>query len=111
MANRLAARLKKIDFLAGNSLPATFFVALLFATQFCPAQTADQAWMRYSRHAAHIFFPRNVTALGTGALEQSAVAELKLSLGDLVSASLSPRARGAMSGKTVIGTAEEVRKA
>jgi len=77
------------------------------------AQTADQAWLRYSpqSHTFRLFFPRDVRALGSSALEQSAVGELKRSLGNLATGGLTVRTQATVAGQTIIGTAEEVSKA
>ena len=84
---------------------------LLASGLSAPAQTADQAWLRYQGHTARVLYPRDVRALGTGGIEESAVQELRRNLGNLVTASLTARAQGGLGGQTVIGTAEEVRKA
>jgi alpha-glucuronidase len=100
---------KKIDF-----LKAFVFVAMLAASSAALAQTADQAWLRYTGHTARVLYPRDVRALGTGAIEASAVQELQRNLGDLATGpahSFSARAWGGLGGQTVVGTAEEVRKA
>ncbi|MBS1803750.1 MAG: glucosiduronase [Acidobacteria bacterium] len=77
------------------------------------AQTADQAWLNYPKIDGRTLFPRNIKALGTGAIEQSAMRELNRALGNLAGKSthgLTPRALEAVSGETIIGTAEEFRK-
>jgi alpha-glucuronidase len=112
MKKRSAVRRKKIDFFAGISVFAGVLAALLFSAPASPAQTANQAWLREGGHTARIFFPRDVIALGNGVLERSAVEELKRNLGTLsTAASLTARVQAAIGGKTVIGTAQEVRKA
>jgi alpha-glucuronidase len=93
--------LKKIGFLIGLGL----------AGCAAWAQTADQAWLKYSGHTARLFYPRHVRALSNGAIEQAAVQELERNLGYLGSGSLSTRARETFAGETVLGTAQEVRKA
>ena len=100
---------KKIDFRA-----AFAFVAVLAASSAALAQTADQAWLRYTGHTARVLYPRDVRALGTGAIEASAVQELRRNLGDLATGpfhSFSARAKAAFGGQTIVGTVEEVRKA
>ena len=98
---------KKIDSLAGVLL------ALALATGLsCSAQTADQAWLRYTDHLVRPIIPGNVRALGTSPLEQSAVQELLRNLGDLPSGPIPPeRVREFIPGQTIVGTAGEVRKA
>ncbi|MGP8173998.1 MAG: alpha-glucuronidase family glycosyl hydrolase [Terracidiphilus sp.] len=101
---------KKIDFLAAF----VFTVVLLACGLAASAQTADQAWLRYAGHTARVLYPRDVRALGTGAIEESAVHELRRNLGDLATGpfySFSARAKAAFGGQTIVGTAEEVRKA
>jgi len=77
------------------------------------AQTADQAWLRYSGMNGRTFFPRDIRALGPGAVEQSAVQELKRSIADLGigSGRLTGRVKAAFAGQTIVGTVQEVRKA
>ena len=108
MENQSAVPRKKIGLVAG------IFVAAMLVPGFAwSAQTADKAWLRYSpmAHTVRPIFPRNVRALGTSALEQSAVNELKRSLGSLASGGLTARVKEAAAGQTVVGTADEVRKA
>ena len=71
------------------------------------AQTADQAWLRYTggHHAA---IPAQVRALGDDPLEQSAVKELQRGITAMTGAS--PTANPSQ-GETVVGTLDEVRKA
>src|SRR5579863_10313674 len=74
------------------------------------AQTADQAWLGYGRiPRGGMAVPLQVRALGNGIVEQSAVREMnraltanfpKVKTGD----SLTARARGALSGDTILGT-------
>ena len=94
----------------------------LFAVAGClaaGAQTAGQAWLGYPGASEHILFPRQIRALGSGRLEQSAVAELKRSL-----LAIFPtidfehgthwgtaRVEAALAGQTIVGTVEEVRAA
>jgi len=71
------------------------------------AQTADQAWLRYSPgHPASI--PASVRALGSDPLEQSAVNELRRGIAGPTGTQPSG---DRTSGETVVGTLDEVRKA
>jgi len=100
---------RKIDFLA--LFTSFVFLTIAFAAH---TQTVDQAWLRPSNRTSRVLYPRDVRALGKGAIEQSAVEELRRNLGDLATrpiVSLSARAKAWLSGQTVVGTAEEVRKA
>ena len=90
-----------------------FFTILFYAPSASIAQTADQAWLNYKAMDGRPLFPRNIRALGTGAIEQSAMRELTRALGHLAhgsSTALSPRAEEAVSGQTIIGTAKQFRK-
>src|ERR1700690_1320791 len=51
--------------------------ALLASGLSVPAQTADQAWLRYSGYHGPTAIPLKVRALGHGILEQSAAQELQ----------------------------------
>jgi alpha-glucuronidase len=99
---------KKIGF--AGVLVCAEILAVGFAAS---GQTADQAWLRYSpqSHTARLIFPRDLRALGSSALEQSAVEELKRSLGSLADGGLTARTQAAVAGQTIVGTAGEVRKA
>jgi len=97
---------RKIDFFVGLGLGFVMSAALA-----AHAQTADRAWLSYARHTAHTLYPRHVRALGSNAIEQSAVQELRHNLGDVLTEGLSARAEGGLGGQTIVGTAEEVRKA
>jgi alpha-glucuronidase len=93
-------------------MPALILAVLLTSALVASAQTADQAWLRYAGHTARVLYQRHVRALGTDAIEESAVQELRRNLGDLATASsLTARPQAAFGGETVVGTAEEVRKA
>jgi alpha-glucuronidase len=106
-----AAGLKKIDF-QGRVVRCTLQVAALFAvSSVCLGQTADQAWLRYGNHSTRMIIPLQIRALGSGALEQSAVAELKRSVADVAHGQLTARTKQVFAGETVVGTADEVRKA
>src|SRR3974390_1871889 len=99
-SRRAAWILKKIAF------SMLFFLALGAAH----SQTADQAWLR-SVPGNKLIFPIAVRALGTGVLEQSAVAELKRNIGPLAEVGLTARSQEVLSGETVVGTLAEVREA
>lgn len=91
-----------------------FISGLLLPDAFAYAQNETQAWLDYANRTEHLSFPRNVKALGSGPLEQSAVQELKRSLasaGINDTTPLSPHIRENFAGETVVGTAAEVRKA
>ena len=85
------------------------FVGGRFRSGSCSgaAQTADQAWLRYAGGQAHSAIPASVRALGSGALEQSAVHELQRGIGGLTG----EKADRARKGETVVGTLDEVRVA
>jgi alpha-glucuronidase len=86
-----------------------FSVAL--ATGFAAAaQTADQAWLRYSGYDGEIVVPPSVRALGQSALEQSAASELQTGIRRFANSGAGFTA-SAQLGETVIGTAAEVQKA
>ena len=95
---------------ARTSFRSLSLAVLLATAAGLPAQTADQAWLRYPSSGRFIF-PREVRALGPGLLEQSAVQELKRCLGSLASGSLTARASEAVAGQTIVGTVGELRKA
>jgi alpha-glucuronidase len=106
MEKRLVWAKRKTDFLAG-----TLVTAVLGAGLASNAQTADQAWLRYGSHSARMIIPLKMRALGSGELEQSAVAELRRSFADVAAANLTARAVAAVAGETIVGTTDEVRKA
>ncbi|MGB6723455.1 MAG: alpha-glucuronidase family glycosyl hydrolase [Terracidiphilus sp.] len=85
--------------------------AILAAGAAAQTPAADQAWLNYALPHPRMLYPRHVRALGSGALEQSAVRELLRNLGNLAADSLSARAQAGLGGHTVVGTADEVRKA
>jgi alpha-glucuronidase len=78
-------------------------------------QTADQAWLKYDLEKRHpIIVPLAVHSLGNSPLEQSAVKELNRNFGAMAGRDASrftARSRAAMGGRTIIGTADEIRKA
>jgi alpha-glucuronidase len=110
MSIQPAANFKKFSFL-GCVKCTVHLAGLLAAGSACLAQTADQGWLRYSNHSDRMIIPLQMSALGSGALEQSAIAELKRSVADVAQGRLSARSKDAFAGKTVVGTVEEVRKA
>jgi alpha-glucuronidase len=110
MSIQLAANFKKFSFL-GCVKCTVHLAGLLAAGSACLAQTADQGWLRYSNHSDRMIIPLQMSALGGGTLEQSAIAELKRSVADVAQGRLSARSKDAFAGKTVVGTVEEVRKA
>jgi alpha-glucuronidase len=94
---------KKIDFPAG--LAVAFAIAATAS-----AQTAGQAWLKYSGRQGDAPVPVSVRALGSSVLERSAAQELNRGLAGLFAAAT--RASGdASRGTTVIGTASELRAA
>jgi alpha-glucuronidase len=104
-----AADLKRIDFM-GRAMKCAFLLTTLSAAA-CVAQTADQAWLRYANNSPRMIIPLNIHALGSGAVEQSAVAELKRSVADVTKGQTNARTSQVFAGETVVGTAAEVRKA
>ena len=75
-----------------------------------PAQTADQAWLKYRSSSALAIVPLQVRALGKSPLEASAVKELQDGLGKYARGSALWRSN-AVGGETVVGTADEVLRA
>ena len=94
--------------------PVLFFTVLFSTCLNVCAQTADQAWLNYqSAFKRHPSFPIPVRALGDEALELSAVAELNSSLGSLPdqdASNMTARATKSSSGRTLLGTVEEIQK-
>ena len=111
MSKGPAVSLKKIDFLLRATRRAVLLTTLSAATIASVAQTADQAWLRYASNSPRMIIPLNIRALGSGAMEQSAVAELKRSVADVAGAKKNPQTSQVFAGETVVGTAAEVRKA
>jgi len=95
----------------GNAMRWIGLVVLFFLPASAPAQTTDQAWLRYPGQSGQILIPRNIHVLGSSLLEQSAASELKHSLGNLVTGNLTARAAQAVAGETILGTIEEIRHA
>jgi alpha-glucuronidase len=73
------------------------------------AQTADQAWLRFSTLRGRTSIPHQVHALGTGVLEESAARELEEAVGGSPAAASSVPASS--QGQIVLGTVAEVRTA
>jgi alpha-glucuronidase len=87
------------------------FVAVLLAYGLtASAQTADQAWLRYGGSHGRIVIPLTVRALGNGPLEQSAAHELQRGITGLSNGSILWRG-SAFAGHTIVGTAQEMRRA
>ncbi len=100
MAMKRARARWSVDFLTAFLL-AAFFAAGPAAQ----AQTADQAWLRYSGGHSRASIPPSVRALGSSPLEQSAVEELKRGRAGMTGA------QETSAGETVVGTLDEVRAA
>ena len=85
-----------------------FAVALLLTGRFfAVAQTADQAWLRYSA-GHHATIPASVRALGNDPKELTAVKELQRGIASLRGAQ---GGAAASKGETIVGTLDEIRKA
>ncbi len=102
MAGKKFAARKKIDF-----IPAFLLAAIFYAGLAAHAQTADQAWLRYSAGHDRSAIPTSIRALDSSALEQSAMQELQRGIAGLTGA----QAASDGNGETVIGTLEEFRAA
>ncbi len=102
-----AAQGRKIDFLAGGITPAIILALALVAGLAAHAQTADQAWLRYTG-GHHTAVPASVRALGTDPKELTALKELQRGITGLTGAQ--PDSSPAK-GETVVGTLDEVRMA
>ena len=85
-------------------------MALLVGGLTAPAQTADQAWLRYGSSNSPNLIPQKVRALGDGTLEQSAVHELQLGITGLSNGSALRRS-GASDGQIIAGSAQKLLKA
>jgi alpha-glucuronidase len=113
MTNRRDLKSWKIDFFKAIAFIALFAAGTIFAS----AQTADQAWLNYDLPGrVRPFTPPVIRALGDSPLEQSAVRELQRNLDSTAGRSasgtgFSPRARTALGGQTIVGTADEVHRA
>ena len=97
-----AAKRRKIDWLV-----AIAGMAVLVAGTAAPAQTADQAWLRYNGGHSQAAIPASVRALSNDLKEQSALHELQRGIAGLIGVQAEP---DAAKGETVVGTLEEVRK-
>jgi alpha-glucuronidase len=103
----------KIDFFKAIACAGLFAAGAIAAA----AQTADQVWLNYDLPGrVHPLTPPVIRALGDNLLEQSAVQELERNVGSGTGRSasgpgLSARARAALGAQTIVGTADEVRKA
>ncbi len=86
--------------------PLLLFAVLIGAIASA-AQTADQAWLRFSALGASPSIPHRVHALGTGALEESAAQQIEKAVG----APAAPGPGSAAKGQIVVGSAAEVRSA
>ena len=79
--------------------PVPFLAILFAAATACIAQTAEQAWLRYNSNSPRMIIPMNMRALGTSALEQSAISELKRSEADVAQSGQSARTKDAFCGR------------
>jgi alpha-glucuronidase len=104
MRNRRVLQSGKIDFFKAIACTVLFAAGAVAAR----AQTADQAWLHQPSHA--VFFGR-VTALGSGPIEQSAAQELTRSLSRGNVTGPPPTGGRHLTDRTIVGTAQEVRKA
>src|ERR1700691_4576002 len=86
------------------------FAILLTGGLVASSQTADQAWLSYPGVGGRTSFPRDIRALGSAVLEQSAVQELKRCRGPLATGALTARAEADVAGQTIIGTVSEFRQ-
>ena len=85
------------------ALLAMMTTALLVAAPALPAQTADQAWLKYRPLGKPLSVPTRVVVLGQGPVERSAASELERGL-----LSLSAKS-SASPGTIVLGTARQMR--
>jgi len=105
MRNRPVPQSRKFDFFKAIACIALFAAGAIAAR----AQTADQAWLR---EPSHLVLFGKVIALGNSPIEQSAVKELSRSISHPASIKDASMLRAWHENwLTVIGTAEEVRKA
>jgi alpha-glucuronidase len=111
MVGGFLAITKKIDFSFG------FGCILIAVCSVAAGQTADQAWLNYNLPGrVRPSTPSAIRALGDSPLEQSAVRELQRNFDSRAGRSasdpgFSPRAQAALGGQTIVGTADEVRRA
>jgi alpha-glucuronidase len=100
-------RSRKIAFLEGFLFAAILAGGIITGCVDVPAQTADQAWLKSSG----VIYPRDIRALGSDALEQSALEELKRGLGSVASGNQTARGADALGGQTILGTVQQFRSA
>ncbi len=100
MAKKRVAARRIIDLLM-----AFLLAAFCAAGPVAHAQTEDQAWLRYAVVHERSSIPSSVRALGSSALEQSAVQELERGIAGVTGA------KAVNAGDTVVGTLDEVRAA
>lgn len=74
-----------------------------------PAQTADQAWLRYPAEQARVFAPHSIRMLGRGELEKSAERELRRGL--MKTSQAGSGSDSSLRTDVVLGTAIEVKRA
>ncbi len=104
--------LKRIDFWANLA-----GVLIMTAGAAGYAQTVDGTWLNYQLpERVRMMAPAGIRALGDNPMEQSAVGELDRNLGAMTGRhvtdeGLSARERATQRGETIVGTADEVRKA
>ena len=79
----------------------------IMAVRLDTAQAADRAWLKSSG----VIYPRNIRALGSGALEQPAVEERKRGLGSLASRNQTARVAEAVARQTIFGPVQQFRSA
>jgi alpha-glucuronidase len=100
MAKKRVAARWNVDLLA-----AFLLLAFCATGPIARAQSEDRAWLRYAGGHQRSGIPSSVRALGSSALEQSAVQELERGIAGMTDAA------AASAGETVIGTLDEVRAA
>jgi alpha-glucuronidase len=104
MKSRRVLKSWRIDFFKALACTALFAAESMAVS----AQTADEAWLRQPNHV--VFFGK-VTALGSSPIEQSAVQELTRNLSGGNVTGPPPTGGRHLADRTVVGTAQEVRKA
>jgi alpha-glucuronidase len=89
---------------------AGFALAFALASGIARAQTADQAWLRFSIYHPRHPVPLSARSLGFDVIEQSALWEIQLAFNPTpMKSSYIPS--GALMGETVLGTAAEIHNA
>ena len=83
---------------------------VLAGASLARAQTADQAWLRYSSDHGRGEIPTRARALDESALERSAVAELNRGIAGFTAASSNHSIRDS-AREIVVGTAQQIRNA